>query len=82
MPIRVVTAAPAAPKSQITDLSAAAIFQFTHPTEKGNNGLCVRVKDSKVGKGRFLNLETGKLLTTTPGDRATVVPAGTNLTVS
>lgn len=53
--------------TRIADIAAGDAFDFNGST-KGNNGLCVRVKDSKSGKGRFLNLENGKLLTATDSD--------------
>lgn len=53
---------------RIADFGAGDAFLFEAST-KGNNGLCVRVKDSKAGKARFVNLESGKLLTASDGDR-------------
>lgn len=47
--------------NRIVGMEAGELFEFTS-SRKGNNGLCVRVKDSKAGKGRFLNVESGKLL--------------------
>lgn len=53
---------------RIADFAAGEAFLFETST-KGNNGLCVRVRDSKAGKARFLNLESGKLLTANEGER-------------
>jgi hypothetical protein len=60
--------------NRISDFPAGEVFEFSGST-KGNNGLCVRVKDSKKGKGRFVNLNSGKLLRATNGDRGQVVDA-------
>lgn len=59
---------------RIVDMEAGDVFEFSG-SSKGNNGLCVRVADSKVGKGRFVNLESGKLLTAAGCDRGTPVDA-------
>jgi hypothetical protein len=59
---------------RITDMEAAEVFEFSG-SKKGNNGLCVRVKDTKAGKGRFINLESGKLLRAGYSDRGTPVDA-------
>lgn len=59
---------------RITDMEAAEIFEFSG-SRKGNNGLCIRVKDSKAGKGRFVNLVSGKVLTASYNDRGTPVEA-------
>lgn len=54
--------------TRIQDFAAGDVFEFTGST-KGNNGLCVRVRDSKgQKKGRFVNLESGKLLVPSNGD--------------
>lgn len=58
----------------ISSIPAGQEFVFEGST-KGNNGLSVRVRDSKVGKARFVNLESGKLLTASAGDRGRVVDA-------
>lgn len=57
---------------RISDIAAGQGFLFETST-KGNNGLCVRVKDSKAGKARFVNLESGKLLKAVDGERGRVV---------
>lgn len=57
---------------RIADIGLDVAFLFETST-KGNNGLCVRVKDSKAGKARFLNLENRKLLTASDGDRGRIV---------
>lgn len=59
-------AAPAG--DRISDFGAGEAFLFETARNEDNNGLCVRVKDSKAGKSRFVNLETGKLLTASAGD--------------
>jgi hypothetical protein len=53
---------------RISDFGAGEAFVFETARNSDNNGLCVRVKDSKAGKARFVNLETGKLLTASAGD--------------
>jgi hypothetical protein len=58
----------------IKDFAAGQEFLF-ETSSKGNNGLCVRVKDSKSGKARFLNLENGKLLTASASDTGRPVEA-------
>jgi len=63
--------------TRIKDMSAGEAFEFSGST-KGNNGLCVRVKDSKKGKGRFVNLESGKVLTASATDRGTPVDVNIN----
>jgi len=60
--------------TRIADMTAADVFEFSGST-KDNNGLCVRVADSKAGKARFVNLENGKLLTASKGDRGEPVTA-------
>lgn len=57
---------------RVASFGAGEAFLFETST-KGNNGLCVRVKDSKAGKARFVNLESGKLLTATDSDRGRAV---------
>jgi hypothetical protein len=61
----------------IADFEAGEAFLFEGST-KGNNGLCVRVRDSKAGKARFVNLESGKLLTASSGDRGREVDVEVN----
>jgi len=58
--------------TRIKDMSAGEAFTYSGST-KGNNGLSVRLKDSKAGKGRFANLESGKVLTASADDRGTPV---------
>jgi hypothetical protein len=53
--------------TRITSMDAGEVFEFTTST-KGNNGHCIRIKDSKKGKNRFVNLESGKVLTAGAGD--------------
>ena len=60
--------------SKISAIAAGEVFNYTG-SSKGNNGLCLRLKDSKAGKGRFVNLASGKVLTAGANDRATVVNA-------
>ena len=54
--------------TRISDMGAGETFNFTYST-KGNNGLCLRLADSKRGKNRFANLESGKVLTAGASDR-------------
>ena len=58
--------------TSVASLSAGEVFIFSG-SANGNNGPCIRVKDSKEGKGRFVNLSSGKLLKATPYDRADTV---------
>ncbi len=64
----------------IKDIAAGEFFNYP-VSALGNTGFCVRVKDSKVGKNRFANLHTGKLLTAEAGDRGQILPEGTTLTI-
>lgn len=60
----------AAPQAanRIVNMPAGETFEFTS-SRKGNNGLCVRIRDSKgQKKGRFVNLDNGKLLTASATD--------------
>lgn len=52
----------------IGSLAPATYFMLVS-SSKGNNGPCLRVKDSKRGKNRFVNVTNGKLLTAEAGDR-------------
>lgn len=81
MPIRVSVASAPVAANQIGGFSGGTVFEFLNST-KGNNGACIRIKDSKKGKNRFLNLETGKVLTSTPSDRAKLTARGTALVVA
>ncbi len=64
----------AARGTAISDFSAADTFVF-NGSSNGNNGLCVRIKDTKSGKNRFMNVENGKILTASAGDVGTPVDA-------
>lgn len=73
----------AAPQGEsIKSMAAGTFFNFP-VSAKGNEGVCVRLKDSKVGKNRFANLGTGKVLTAVDDriDRGKVLEAGTTLTL-
>jgi len=63
--------------TRIKDMAAGEAFEYSGST-KGNNGLSVRVKDSKAGKARFVNLESGKLLTASATDSGTPVDVNIN----
>jgi hypothetical protein len=73
--------APAAPVSPVNGLAAGVVFNLLNST-KGNYGPCVRVKDSKVGKNRFIELTNGKLLTADGTERIKVMPVGTELVIN
>jgi len=61
----------------ISSLEAGDTFVF-EGSAKGNNGVCIRLKDSKKGKSRFVNVASGKVLTATCRDYGRPVDA--NLT--
>lgn len=71
-----VTFNPAPQGTLVKDMAAGELFNYP-VSAKGNTGLSVRIKDSKVGKNRFANLHTGKLLTASAGDRGQVLDSGT-----
>lgn len=64
----------------IKDINAGEFFYFPMSKTGQNDGLCVRVKDSAVGKGRFTNVQSGKLLTLSAGDRGQLVDVTINAT--
>ena len=68
---------PAQYGTRISDFAAGEVFEF-NGSRKGNNGACIRVKDTKAGKGRFVNLESGKLLTAGRYDRGEALDAELN----
>lgn len=59
----------------INDMPGGTVFNFT-TSKSDNNGLCYRLRDSKVAKGRFAQLEKGgKVLTASDTDRGIIVDA-------
>lgn len=62
---------------RIMDMEGGEVFEFSGSV-KGNNGVCIRVRDSKAGKGRFVNLDSGKLLKADAYDRGIPVDAELN----
>jgi hypothetical protein len=67
---------PAPQGTLVSGMEAGALFNYP-VSARGNTGISVRIKDSKVGKNRFANLHTGKLLTASAGDRGQVLDSGT-----
>jgi len=75
------TATAADDRPTIASLGAGEVFFFNDST-KGNNGPMIRVKDTKVGKGRFVDVQSGKLLTAASNDRADLLEDGDSIELS